>query len=130
MPYLPWFCGDLRLLRFRWTFRFPLLDPLLPCFLLWPLFPPLLAPLLLPLLLNSPELLLLASSHLRVHVEILRHEDPEDLVKAADPAEVQRGRVVAHLVPGLEQRIYSLARIGFHLNWESDCLRIQSCNSV
>ena len=34
-------------------------------------------------------------------MQVLGHEHPQDLVEVADPPEVQGGRIVAHLVPGL-----------------------------
>ena len=38
---------------------------------------------------------------LRLQVQILRDEDPQDFVQVTDPSEVQRGCVVPHLVPSL-----------------------------
>ena len=51
-------------------------------------------------------------------MQVLGHEHPQDLVEVADPPEVQGGRIVAHLVPGLSHHHVSLQKLSLiNLPW-------------
>ena len=46
------------------------------------------------------------STDLRLQMQVLGHEHPQYLVEVPDPPEVQRGRIVPHLVPGLCHHVF------------------------